>query len=120
MDCIFCKIVKKEIKTEIVYENNEVIAFKDLHPITPVHILIIPKKHIGSITEIEDTDQKLMGALIVAAKHIAEEVGIAEDGYKLLLRVGKFGGQEIRHIHLHLMGGAMLEEIIRPAQQLHN
>lgn len=117
MDCIFCKIAKKEIKTKIVYEEDGVIAFKDLHPIAPVHILIIPKKHIASIMDIEDNDQKLMGALIVAAKQIAEKCSIAKDGYKLLFRVGKFGGQEIQHVHLHLLGGAMLEENIRPMQK---
>ncbi len=117
MDCIFCKIAKKEIKAEIVYDEEGIIAFKDLHPIVPTHILIIPKKHIASVADIEDNDQKLMGALIVAAKRIAENCGIAKDGYKLLLRVGKFGGQEIRHIHMHLLGGAMLEENIRPVQR---
>lgn len=117
MDCIFCKIAKKEIKAEIVYEEDGVIAFKDLHPIAPVHILIIPKKHIASVADIEDKDQKIMGALIVAAKRIAAKYGIAEDGYKLLVRVGKFGGQEIQHIHMHLLGGAMLEENIRPTHK---
>ena len=117
MDCIFCKIAKKEIKAEIVYEDGDIIAFKDLHPIVPIHILIIPKKHIASVADLEDDDQKLMDALVMVAKRIAEQCGIAGDGYKLLFRVGKFGGQEIQHIHMHLLGGAMLEENIRIVQK---
>lgn len=116
MDCVFCKIANKELRSEIVYESGEVLAFKDLHPIAPVHILVIPKKHIASLAEAEDGDKELMGELIIAAKKIAEDLNIAGDGYKLLLRVGKFGGQEISHIHLHLLGGAMLKEDIRPVK----
>lgn len=114
MSCLFCKIANKELKSEIVYETSDVIAFKDIKPIAPVHILIIPKKHITSIADITEKDKALMGELIFAAKRIAEEMGIAEDGYKLLFRVRKFGGQEVGHIHLHLLGGAILSENIHP------
>ncbi len=113
-DCIFCKIIKKEIPVNVVFENESVIAFKDRNPIAPVHILIIPKKHIGSITDLENTDIALMGKLIIAAKKIADDLKISSDGYKLLIRVGKNGGQEINHIHLHLLGGAKLAENIHP------
>lgn len=116
MSCVFCKIAKKEIKSEIVYENDEVIAFKDVKPITPVHVLIIPKRHIESVADINDADKYLMGELIVAAKNIAEDAEIADDGYKLLFRVKKFGGQEINHMHLHLLGGARLAENIYPVE----
>ncbi len=112
--CVFCKIVRKEIPAYIVYENDDVIAFHDAHPIAPVHILIIPKKHIASIAAIEEKDTLLMGKLIATAKKIAEDLKISEKGYKLLFRVGEHGGQEVGHIHLHLIGGARLSENIKP------
>ena len=112
MDCLFCKIIKGEIPTEIIWQDNEIFAFKDIHPLAPTHILIIPKKHIPSIVELQGSDEKLMGKMIMAAKMLAEKQGIAKDGYKLLFRVGSHGGQEIPHIHLHLLGGARLFEDI--------
>lgn len=115
MDCIFCKISKKEIPSNIVFEDEEIIAFKDINPIAPVHVLIIPRKHITSVADIKDGDEVLTGRMVLRAKKIAEEMKIAEGGYKLLFRVGKNGGQEIGHMHLHLLGGARLYENIRPA-----
>ncbi|MCK4591919.1 histidine triad nucleotide-binding protein [Candidatus Parcubacteria bacterium] len=106
MACIFCKIIKKEIPADIVFENEDVIAFKDVKPIAPVHVLVIPKKHIISIVDANDNDVLLMGKLIMAAKKIAEDLEISNKGYRLLIRVGKGGGQEVDHIHLHLLGGA--------------
>lgn len=114
MDCIFCKIAKKEIPAEIVFEDKDVIAFRDIKPIAPVHILIIPKKHIVSVAEASEDDTLVMGKLIIAAKKIAEKFGISKKGYKLLIRVGREGGQEVDHIHLHLLGGARLAENIHP------
>lgn len=115
MDCIFCKISKKEIPANVVFENEDVIAFKDINPIAPVHVLVIPKRHIASVVDIKDTDEALMGKLIIAAKKIADEMKISEGGYKILVRVGKNGGQEVGHMHLHLLGGARLYENIKPA-----
>lgn len=114
MDCVFCKIARKEIPADIVYEDDDIIAFRDAHPIAPVHVLVIPKRHIESIADIADKDTMLMGKLIAAAKKIAEDLKISEKGYKLLFRVGQHGGQEIQHIHLHLLGGARLSENIHP------
>jgi histidine triad (HIT) family protein len=114
MDCIFCRIVKKEVPSEIVYEDGLVFAFNDIHPNAPVHILVIPKKHIGSLNELADDDEILAGRIIMVAKKLAKEKGIDEGGYKLLFRVGRHGGQEVPHIHLHLIGGAPLSENIRP------
>ena len=114
MDCIFCKIARKEIPADVLYEDEEVIAFRDAHPIAPVHILMIPKKHIASIVDVSEEDTLLMGKLVRAAKKIAEDLKISRDGYKLLFRVGEHGGQEVGHIHLHLIGGAKLSEGIRP------
>lgn len=112
-NCIFCDIINKRLSTEIVYEDDLVLAFNDVHPVAPVHILIIPKVHIASINELDD--EILAGRMILSAKKIAKEMGIAEDGYKLLFRTGKHGQQEVPHIHLHLIGGAQLKEDIRPA-----
>lgn len=117
MDCIFCKIIEKKLDSTIVFESKEILAFKDIKPLAPVHILIIPKKHINSINEISDpNDVQLLGNMIVAARDIARELKIADDGYKLLFRTGKHGGQEVDHIHLHLIGGAPLHEEIGPLE----
>ncbi len=113
-DCIFCKIIKKEIPTDVVYEDEDIFAFKDIHPLAPVHILIIPKKHIETIDDLEEKDKELAGKMILASKKLSRDLKIAEDGYKLLFRVKKHGGQEVDHLHLHLIGGAMLAEKIYP------
>ncbi len=114
MNCVFCKIIKQEIPADIVFEDSEVIAFNDINPIAPVHVLVIPKRHIVSVVDIEEGDTLLMGKLIMAAKKIADDLKISKKGYKLLIRVGKNGGQEVGHIHLHLLGGARLYEDIHP------
>lgn len=116
-DCIFCRIIEKKIDAKIVFENKEIIAFKDIHPLAPVHILIIPKKHIASINDVNNPDDvQLLGNMIITAKDIAKEQNIADNGYKLLFRTGKHGGQEVDHVHLHLIGGAPLHEEIRPLE----
>jgi len=101
MDCIFCKIINKERASDIVYEDDKVIAFKDINPKAPVHILVVPKKHIASINHIKEEDKELMGDLIWTAKNIAKEL----KGYKLIINVGREGGQVVDHIHLHLISG---------------
>ena len=117
MDCIFCKIIKKEIPSVTVYEDDDILAFKDIRPIAPVHIIIIPKRHIESVNDLKDSDSKLAGELIVAAKKIAKDFDISEKGYKLLIRTGEWGGQEVSHIHMHLIGGAKLYENIHPVME---
>lgn len=112
--CIFCKIAQKQISADIVYEDTDILAFHDRAPLAPVHILVIPRKHISSIADISEEDTLLMGKLIYAAKKIAEDLKISGNGYKLLFRVGEHGGQEVGHIHLHLIGGAKLSEGIGP------
>lgn len=104
-DCIFCKIVNKEIPADIVYEDDKFIAFNDIHPVASVHILIVPKRHIVSVSCIKSEDKDLMGELIMTAKKIAEEKNLK--GYKLIINVNKEGGQVINHIHLHLLGGKL-------------
>ena len=102
-ECIFCKIVNKEIPSEIVYENEQVLAFNDIKPLAPVHILIIPKKHIPSVDHLEAEDKILMGELIITAQIIARKKKLK--GYKLAINVGRPAGQIIDHLHLHLLGG---------------
>jgi histidine triad (HIT) family protein len=115
-DCIFCKIIAKKIPAEILYEDDLVLAFPNVHPIAPVHVLVIPKKHIESVNDLEmnEENEKVAGRLILVARKIAEEKGIDEKGFKLLIRTGSHGGQEVPHIHLHLLGGAKLSENIKP------
>ena len=111
--CIFCKILNKEVPAEILYEDGDVVAFPDIAQLAPVHVLIIPKEHIISINELSgDAGKNIAGKLIMVAKKLAKEQGISESGYKLLFRVGNNGGQEVPHIHLHLIGGAPLTEDI--------
>jgi histidine triad (HIT) family protein len=100
-DCIFCKIVQKEIPAKLVHEDADTIAFHDIHPRAKTHILIIPKKHISTLNDLEEGDESIMGNMIKAAKTVAGEMGLKS--YKLLMSVGKEAGQEIFHLHLHVM-----------------
>lgn len=112
--CIFCQIVHQDIPAELLYEDDLVVAFRDVRPIAPVHILIIPRQHIESVVDLAEAQEVLAGRLIMAAKKLAKTLGLSEKGYKLLIRVKEHGGQEIDHLHLHLIGGAKLTENIRP------
>ena len=100
MDCIFCKIVSKEEPTEMVYENNNFIVIKDINPSAPVHLLIIPKKHIKSVAEIKPEDKKLMGEMILIAQRVAQDKNLKS--YRLRINTGKRAGQIVDHIHMHL------------------
>lgn len=108
MDCIFCKIINKEIPSKIVYEDNDVLAFEDIAPQAPVHIVVIPKKHIAKITEIEKEDEALIGKIYSVINKIAREKQIAEEGFRVIINCGENGGQEVKHIHFHLLGGKKL------------
>jgi len=111
-NCLFCKIAKKELPAEVEYEDEEIIAFQDIRPKAPVHILITPKKHIESVAKMTENDVNIAGRLIYIAKILAEKKGIAKKGYKLVVNVGREGGQLIDHLHLHLLGGQKLEAIV--------
>jgi len=100
-ECLFCKIINKEIDSEIVFENNKVIVIKDINPKAPIHLLIIPKKHIESVSKIEEQDKELMGELFLTAKKIGEDKNLT--GYRLKVHVGRQAGQIIDHIHMHLL-----------------
>ena len=104
-DCIFCKIIKREIPSEIVYEDEEIIAFKDIQPAAPIHILIIPKK-------LEKEDEALVGKIYTVINKVADLVGVKEKGYRVIVNCGKDGGQEVQHLHFHLLAGKQLGEKI--------
>lgn len=108
MDCIFCKIINKEIPSNIVYEDDEILAFKDISPQAPVHIVVIPKKHISKITEISKEDEFVIGKIYTVINKVAREQGIADDGFRVIINCGENGGQEVKHIHFHLLGGTKL------------
>ena len=106
-DCIFCKIINKEIPAEIVYENDSVLVFKDVKPAAPVHLLLIPKKHIPTFFDLEEKDSVIMGDLQLAAGRVAREMGL-EKGFRLISNCNQDAGQLVFHIHYHLMGGRPL------------
>ena len=112
MDCIFCKIINKEIPAEIVYEDEEILGFKDISPAAPVHILVISKKHISALTELTQEDEKVIGKIYTVINKIAKEQGILEKGYRVIVNCGEDGCQEVKHIHFHLLGGKKLGEKI--------
>lgn len=105
MDCLFCKIVSGEIPAEILYQDEQVLAFRDISPQAPTHILIIPKRHITTINDIAEEDATLIGQMVLTAKKLAAQEGLAEDGYRLAMNCNENGGQSVYHIHLHLLGG---------------
>lgn len=108
MDCIFCKIIAKTAPADTVYEDEKLMAFKDIDPKAPIHILIVPKKHIETVDHIEEYDKELIGEMFIAAKKIAKDVRVAREGYRLIFNVGRAAGQTIDHLHLHLLGGKKL------------
>jgi histidine triad (HIT) family protein len=109
-DCIFCKIVAGEIPSETVYQDKEVIAFRDANPITPVHLLIVPRKHIPSLFHLSTADMPLVGKMTAVANHLARVHGVIDSGYRLVMNCGEQAGQTVPHIHMHLLGGRRLKE----------
>ncbi len=110
MDCIFCKIIAGKIPSEILYQDEQVIAFRDIHPIASTHLIIIPKRHIPSLTHLSEEDLPLMGYMVNIANQLAKREGIAEGGYRLVINCGKEGGQLVPHLHMHLIGGRRLAD----------
>lgn len=106
-DCLFCKMVAGEIKPDIVYQDESVLAFRDISPQAPVHILIIPKKHVATLNELDDSE--LAGKLLTTAIKIAKQEGLADDGYRTVFNCNEKGGQEVFHLHLHLLGGRQMQ-----------
>lgn len=104
-DCLFCKMVAGEIQPDVVFEDDQVLAFRDLHPQAPTHVLLIPRKHIATTNDIQPGDAELIGRLYLAAKQVAAAEGIAEAGYRTVLNCNAQAGQSVYHLHLHLLGG---------------
>ena len=108
MSCLFCKIIDGDIPSDKVYEDDDVLAFRDISPCSPTHVLVIPKKHISTMNDATAEDQQVLGKMMLVAKDIAVQEGIDEAGYRLSLNTNKEGGQAVYHIHLHLMGGRQM------------
>lgn len=104
-DCLFCKIIKGEINSKKVYEDKNVFAFEDINPQAPIHILIVPKKHISSLNDLNEEDKEIVGDIFLAAKKIAKEKNIDKSGYRTVFNTGPDAGQAVFHLHLHLLGG---------------
>lgn len=111
-NCLFCKIIKGEVPSEKVYEDENVLAFKDINPAAPIHILVIPKKHIISLAHIKKEDEIIVGKIYGVINKIAEENGFKEKGYRVIVNCGKDGGQEVMHLHFHLLAGRKLGDKI--------
>ena len=109
MSTIFSKIINKEIHADILFENDKILAFRDISPQAPVHFLVIPKKEIRTINNINEEDKSLIGELFIVAKEIAKKEGISEKGYRTIFNCNEHGGQTVYHIHLHILGGRQLE-----------
>ena len=107
LSCVFCKILNGEAPANVIYRDDLVTAFRDIHPIARTHILIIPNRHVGSVNELEAADESLVGHMVMVAKKLASQEGVAEHGYRLMINTGIHGGQTIPHLHLHLIAGKL-------------
>jgi histidine triad (HIT) family protein len=108
MDCIFCKIIAGQIPSDAVYTDDKVVAFRDINPMAPVHILIVPREHIISLNEVTENQTTLIGHIVQVAKQLAKQHGIATKGYRVVFNTGPQGGQVVQHLHMHLLGGREL------------
>jgi histidine triad (HIT) family protein len=107
-DCIFCRIVAGEIPSNRVLEDEHLIAFRDIQPAAPVHVLVVPRRHLASLDALEDGDAELAGRLMAAARDVARQEGVAESGYRVVINTGAHGGQTVGHLHVHVLGGRQL------------
>jgi histidine triad (HIT) family protein len=107
-ECIFCKIARKEVPTQPVYEDHDLLAFDDIHPVAPVHVLIVPKEHMVNLNDAGKSDVPLLGKALRLAARIADERGVAESGYRVVVNNGEQGGQVVPHLHFHLVGGCRI------------
>ncbi len=107
-NCLFCKMVSGAIKADVVYQDDDVLAFRDINPQAPTHILVIPKQHVTTLNDLRDENVKLAGALLMGAQRIAKDLGIAQTGYRTVINTNHEGGQVVFHVHLHLLGGRQM------------
>ena len=110
MDCIFCQIIAGKIPSDIVYQDEEVVAFRDINPLASTHLLIVPKRHIPSLAHLSEADLPLIGHMVSVANQLAKKEGVAERGYRLVMNCGQEGGQVVPHLHMHLIGGRRLSD----------
>ena len=107
-NCIFCRIARKELPSELMHEDDQCVAFRDINPQAPVHWLIVPKRHIEQLHDLKEADRALLGHLVLTARSMAERAGVGQSGYRLVINNGSDGGQTVPHLHLHLVGGRAL------------
>jgi histidine triad (HIT) family protein len=110
-DCIFCRIAKGEVKSKVIYQDEQAIAFPDINPKAPVHILVVPRKHIVCVSDLAENEEPLMGHLVNIANRLARENGISTSGYRLVINCGPEGGQIVPHLHVHLLGGRQMGKL---------
>lgn len=107
-DCIFCRIVAGEVSSDILYQDDEIIAFRDINPAAPTHVLVVPRKHIESLAVMADEETPLIGRMAAVANRLARQEGVSQSGYRLIISSGREGGQVVPHLHMHLLGGRNL------------
>jgi histidine triad (HIT) family protein len=110
-ECIFCRIVRGEIPADVVYQDARTLAFRDIQPAAPTHVLVVPREHIASLHELTTAHVELSSALLLAAQRVAEQEGLAEHGYRVVTNIGEWGGQTVAHLHLHVLGGRPLKAL---------
>ena len=110
MECVFCRIVAGELPSDILYQDDEVMAFRDINPLAPIHVLIIPKRHINSLADLSEGETQIIGHMAEVANRLARQEGVAEKGYRLVVSSGEDGGQVVSHLHMHLLGGRRLSD----------
>lgn len=108
-DCLFCRIVSGEQDADVVAEGDTWLAFRDINPQAPTHVLVVPRRHVGSVDELDDGDRDLAGELLLAARRVAREEGVADDGYRLVANTGRRAGQSVPHLHFHVLGGRSMK-----------
>jgi histidine triad (HIT) family protein len=107
-NCMFCQIITGNAKANMIYQDDEMTVFEDIHPVAPIHYLIVPNQHIDSMNEVTEENSQILGAMLLTARNIAKDVGISEDGYRIMINTGDNGRQTVFHLHLHLIGGKKL------------
>lgn len=105
MGCLFCNILEKKVPATVVYEDEHALAFRDIRPVAPTHVLVIPKKHVAAIHDLEPAHAETMGNILVAARRVADQEGLTKDGYRLVINDGDAAGQTVHHVHVHVLGG---------------
>ncbi len=111
-DCIFCKIASGQIPSAVVYSDSEFHAFRDIHPLAPTHILVVPRQHLEKVTDATAADEGLLGRLLLTANKVAAQEGLSENGFRLVINCGAWGGQAVYHLHMHILGGRKLEDAL--------